>query len=166
VFVALVTEGLVRIATHIAETAETDDPVADHVTKGWAYYDWALAHPQLYRLMFGLTGADLRLRAKLEIRTEAMAHFPEGRAALQVMVGSVRRIIESQRIRPVDPLLVARLSFSATDGHAPLHIAGTFGNHDEALLVLGALALNLMIGLGDEPDAVERSMLATRTDPP
>jgi hypothetical protein len=53
--------------------------------------------------MFGLTGADLRLRAKLEISTEAMDRFPEGRAALQVMVRSVERIIESQRIQPVDP---------------------------------------------------------------
>jgi len=33
--------------------------------------------------------------------------------------------------------------------------------HDDGLLVIGALAVNLMIGLGDDPDAVEKSMLAT-----
>jgi len=41
--------------------------------------------------------------------------------------------------------------------------------HDDGLLVIGALAVNLMIGLGDDPDAVEKSMLATlaaRADAP
>jgi AcrR family transcriptional regulator len=168
VFEAVVTEGLVRLAAHVAVVAETDDPVADHFSKGWAYYDWALAHPGLYRLMFGLTGADLRLRAKLEISSDGMAEFPEGRAALQVMVDSVQRIIQSGRIRPVDPLLAARQFLCATHGLVLLQIAGAFGR-DDGLLVIGALALNLMIGLGDDPDAVERSMLATlgaRADAP
>lgn len=161
VFEAVVTEGLTRLAAHVAATPETPDPVADHFSKGWAYYDWALAHPQLYRLMFGLTGADLRLRAKLEISATGMADFPEGRAALQVMVRSVDRVIQSGRIRPTDALLVARQFFSATHGHVLLQIAGAFGDRTDGLLVLGALAVNLMVGLGDAPEAVERSMLAT-----
>jgi AcrR family transcriptional regulator len=163
VFEAVVIEGLARLAAHVAATPETDDPVADHFTKGWAYYDWALAHPQLYRLMFGLTGADLRLRAKLEISGSGMADFPEGRAALQVMVDSVERVIRSGRIRPVDPLFAARQFFSATHGHVLLQIAGAFGDPNDGLLVLGALALNLMIGLGDAPHDVENSLRATLT---
>lgn len=169
VFEALVTEGMVGLAERVAAVAETDDPVADHFAKGWAYYDWALAHPQLYRLMFGLTGADLRLRAKLEISDNGMVEFPEGRAALQVMVNSVERIIRSGRIRPVDPLLAARQFLSATHGHVLLQIAGAFGTDDDGLLVLEALARNLMIGLGDDPQTVRNSMLATlnaRRDPP
>lgn len=169
VFEAVVIEGLARLAAQVAATPETDDPVADHFAKGWAYHDWALAHPQLYRLMFGLTGADLRLRAKLEISGTGMADFPEGRAALQVMVDSVNRVIESGRIRPVDPLLAARQFFSATHGHVLLQIAGAFGDRNDGLLVLGALALNLMIGLGDDPRAVESSLLTTlaaRVDAP
>lgn len=168
VFEALVIEGLARLAEHVAAVPETDDPVADHFSKGWAYHDWAIAHPQLYRAMFGLTGPDLRLRARLEITTRGMADFPEGRAAWQVMLDSVERIIASGRIPPVDPLLAARQFFSATHGHVLLHIAGAFGNPDDALLVLGALALNLMIGLGDARDAAQNSLLATlatRTDP-
>ena len=168
VFEALVIEGLTRLAEHVAAVPETDDPVADHFTKGWAYYDWAIAHPQLYRTMFGLTGPDLRLRARLEISATGMAEFPEGRAALQVMVDSVGRILAHGRISPVDPLLAARQFFSATHGHVLLHLAGAFGNPDDALLVLGALALNLMVGLGDSREAAHNSLLATlatRTDP-
>jgi len=168
VFEALVIEGLTRLAEHVAAVPETDDPVADHFGKGWAYYDWAIAHSQLYRTMFGLTGPDLRLRARLEISANGMAEFPEGRAALQVMVDSVERILDSGRITPIDPLLAARQFLSATHGHVLLHIAGAFGNPDDALLVLGALALNLMIGLGDSREAAHNSLLATlatRTDP-
>lgn len=33
--------------------AVTDDPVADLMTLAVAYRDWALAHPQLYAVMFG-----------------------------------------------------------------------------------------------------------------
>src|SRR5947208_7889177 len=62
-FEALVAEGFGRMARHITAVPETDDPVADFFAQGWAYVDWALAHPQLYRLMFGLTGAGLRLHA-------------------------------------------------------------------------------------------------------
>lgn len=168
VFEALVGEGLTRLAEHVAAVPETDDPVADHFAKGWAYYDWAVAHPRLYRTMFGLAGADLRLRARLEISATGMADFPEGRAAMQVMVDSVERILAHGRMSPVDPLLAARQFLSATHGHVLLHLAGAFGNPDEALLVLGTLGLNLMIGLGDSREAAGSSLLATlaaRTEP-
>jgi hypothetical protein len=101
--------------------------------------------------------------------SNGMVDFPEGRAALQVMVDSVERIVGSGRIHPADPLLAARQSFSATHGHVLLQIAGAFGGPDESLRVLAALALNLMIGLGDTRDAAQNSLratLATRTDPP
>jgi AcrR family transcriptional regulator len=160
-FDALITDALSQFTAHIAAVADTDDPVADHFARGWAYLDWALAHPQLYRLMFGLTGADLRIRARLGTTVETMADFPEGRAAIEVLVRSVRRIIDARRIRPSDPHLVARQFLSATHGHVLLQIAGALGSHDESLLVIGALATNLMIGLGDSADAVERSLLAT-----
>jgi AcrR family transcriptional regulator len=169
VFEALVIEGLARLAEHVAAVPETDDPVADHFSKGWAYCDWAVAHPQLYRAMFGLTGPDLRLRARLEISGHGMVDFPEGRAALRIMVDSVERVISSGRIHPVDPLLAARQFLSATHGHVLLQIAGAFGGPEEGLLVLAALALNLMVGLGDTRSAAQDSLRATlvaRTDPP
>src|SRR3982750_959333 len=67
-FAALVADGFARLAEHVEAVPLTDDPVADFFTEGAAYCDWALAHPQLYRLMFGLSG-DRPVRASL-------AHFP------------------------------------------------------------------------------------------
>src|SRR4051794_15130131 len=96
---ALAADGFVRLGAHVDACALSDDPVADHFSRGWAYYDWALAHPQRYRLMFGLTGRALRPHAGLELTTGgAVANFPEGRAALDILLHSVQRVIEAGRI--------------------------------------------------------------------
>src|SRR3954454_17691746 len=49
-FEAIVTEGFVRFAAHVSAVPATDDAVTDFFRQGAAYVDWALAHPQLYRL--------------------------------------------------------------------------------------------------------------------
>jgi AcrR family transcriptional regulator len=173
-FEAIVADGFVRFAQHVDAVAETEDPVADHFSRGWAYCDWALAHPQLYRLMFGLTGGGLRVLVGLEMTMAGtLANFPEGQAAIEVLVRSVNRVIESGRIRPVNSIEAAAQFLSATHGYVLLEIAGAFGQPGERPQVLGQLAVNLMVGLGDDPDAVQRSLLATitarndmRHDPP
>jgi AcrR family transcriptional regulator len=160
-FEAVVADGFVRFGRYVAAVAETDDPVADHFAKGRAYCDWALEHPQLYRLMFGLTGGGLRLHPGLELTVgDTLASFPEGRAALDVLMRSVDRVVRSGRIRPADPVVVAGQFLSATHGFVLLAIAGMVGPGQDATAVLAALAVNLMVGLGDDRAAVERSMLA------
>src|SRR3954469_19209449 len=105
-FEALVADGFARLAAHVEAVPRTDDPVADFFTMGGAYCDWALGHPQLYRLMFGLTGGP-GARASL-------AGFQEGRAGLQVMVRALDRVQGAGRIRPADSLLAAGQFLSAT----------------------------------------------------
>lgn len=159
-FEALVTEGFVRFGRHTAAVPETDDPVADFFTKGWAFCDWALGHPQLYRLMFGLTGGRLRLHAGLEMAvTGTLANFPEGQAAVEVMVHSIDRVKEAGRIRPVNSVVAAGQFLSATHGYVLLEIAGAF-DEGAGLQVIWPLATNLMVGLGDEREAAERSLRA------
>jgi AcrR family transcriptional regulator len=159
---AIVAEGFIRFARHVEAVVETDDPVADHFSRGWAYCDWALAHPQLYRLMFGLTGGGLRVLDGVEMTMAGtLTNFPEGQSAVDVLVRSINRVIESGRVRPVDSIEAAAQFLSATHGYVLLEIAGAFGHAGERPQVLGQLAVNLMIGLGDDPDAVERSLLAT-----
>ncbi|MDQ2727752.1 MAG: TetR/AcrR family transcriptional regulator [Actinomycetota bacterium] len=161
-FEAIVAEGFVRFGRQVAAVAETDDTVADHFSKGWVYCDWALSHPQLYRLMFGLTGGGLRLHTGLEMTLAGtLANFPEGQAALEVLVRSVDRMKASGRMRPVDSLVAAGQFLSITHGFVLLEIAGTFGHEGLGLQVFGQVAINLMVGLGDSRDAVERSVLAT-----
>ncbi len=160
-FEAIVADGYVRWGRYVAATPETDDPVADHFSKGWALCDWALAFPQLYRLMMGLTGGSLRMHAGLEMTMAGtMAGFPEGQAAREVLMRSVDRIIASGRIRPVDSVVLAGQFLTMTHGYVLLEIAGGYGRENLGLEVLGSLAVNLLIGLGDSREAVERSLLA------
>jgi AcrR family transcriptional regulator len=149
-FEAIVADGFARFAQHVDRIEETDDPVADFIAKGWAYSEWALAHPQLYRLMFGLTGGELRHHGGLEMAvTGAVANTPQAQAALDVLVGSMRRITEVGRIDATDPVIPAGQFLSATHGWVLLQIGGAFGDEGEGLAVIRELGVNLMVGLGD-----------------
>ena len=156
---ALVSDGFVRLARHVEAVPETDDPIADFFAGGRAYCDWALTNPQCYRLMFGLTkGLDVRRGLRMSA-AGTLANFPEGQAAAEVMVRSLRRVVDAGRIRPVDPLLVAGQFLSATHGYVLLEIAGSFDER-HGLQIIAALGINLMVGLGDSREAAERSLLA------
>src|SRR3954452_2540715 len=117
-FEALVADGFGRFADHVSAVPLTDDPVADFFAQGWAYCGWALEQPQLYRLMFGLTGGRLRRHSGVETTVAGTpAAFPEGQAAAAVMVGSLERVIAAGRIRPTDPVVAAGQFLSATHGY-------------------------------------------------
>lgn len=159
-FEALVADGFVRLTRHVEAVPETADPVADFFARGGAYCDWALTNPQCYRLMFGLTSG-LRVRSRLRVTAiGALANFSEGEDALQVMVRSLDRVVKAGRVRPVDPVVAAGQFLSATHGYVLLEIAGTFGHQGHGLQIVASLARNLMVGLGDDREAVERSLLA------
>ncbi len=144
--------------------AETDDPVADFFAQGWAYGEWALTHPQLYRLMFGLSSSGVPMHAGLEMTTAATrAASAEGQAAAQVMIGSLDRVVQSGRIRPVQAVVAAGQFLSATHGFVFLQIAGAFGESAHGFQVMASLGVNLMVGLGDSREEAENSLQAALT---
>ncbi len=160
-FEAVVAEGFAAFARYVEGVPESEDAVADFFAKGWAYTEWALAHPQLYRLMFGLTGGALRRHAALEVSPAGQApNSPEAQAAVDVLVHSMGRVCESGRIDPVDPVIAAGQFLSATHGYLLLEIGGVFGPEGDDLTVVGPLAVNLMVGLGDDRAAASRSFEA------
>ncbi|HEY2192365.1 MAG TPA: TetR/AcrR family transcriptional regulator [Actinomycetospora sp.] len=154
-------EGFARLAGHVDAAPESDDPVADHLLRGWTYTDWALARPALYRAMFGVTDPSLRQRTPVEA-TLAATHLAtgDGRTALDVLVRSVARMIEGGRLRPAEPLPVARQFLASTHGYVLLEIAGAFGEPGGGLATAAELALNLLVGLGDSREEAERSLVA------
>jgi len=158
---AAVGEGFVGLAGHVDAVPESDDPVADHLVRGWAYTDWALAHPQLYRVMFGVTDPALRHHVAVEA-TLAGAHLAggDGRTALDVLVRSVEQMIVAERLRPADALPVARQFLSATHGYVLLELAGAIGEPGAGLADMAGLAVNLLVGLGDTRETAEGSLLA------
>jgi AcrR family transcriptional regulator len=163
-FEAIVADGFTRFAAHVEAVPETDDPVADFFAQGWAFGEWALTHPQLYRLMFGVTGGGLRKHAGLELTVAGAAgSSPEARSAMNVMVRSMERVVASGRIRPADPVLASGQFLSATHGYVLLAIAGVFTPSGDGLEVARAFGVNLMVGLGDDPESARRSMAAVES---
>ncbi|NMO89364.1 TetR/AcrR family transcriptional regulator [Actinomycetospora sp. TBRC 11914] len=158
---AAVAAGFVGLAGHVDAVPESDDPVADHLVKGWAYTDWALARPSLYRAMFGVTDPSLRHHVPVET-TMAATHLAvgDGRTALDVLVRSVSRMVDAGRLRPAEPLPVARQFLSATHGYVLLELAGAFGEPGGGLATMAELAVTLLVGLGDAREDAERSLLA------
>jgi len=158
-FEAIVADGFARFAAHVAEVPESEDTVADFFAKGLAYSEWALTHPQLYRLMFGLIGGGLRRHAGLEVSTAgSVANSPEAQSAVDVLVRSMGRVVDSGRVDPVDPVVAAGQFLSATHGYVLLEIAGVFGADGDGLAVALPLAVNLMVGLGDSRAAATASL--------
>jgi AcrR family transcriptional regulator len=160
-FEAIVADGFAEFARYVSAVPETDDAVADFFAKGWTYSEWALNHPQLYRLMFGLTGGGLRRHAGLEVAVVGTAaNSPQAQAAVDVLVRSMTRVVDSHRIDPVDPVLAAGQFLSATHGYLLLNIAGVVGHEGGDIGIARELAVNLMVGLGDDRAAATRSLAA------
>ena len=160
-FEAIVREGFARFAAHVGAVAETDDAMADFFAKGIAYRDWALRNPQLYRLMFGLTGTSaMHLEQDMTV-AGTISTLPEGQAAFDVMVHALERVKADGQIRQVDPVLGAGQFLSATHGYVLLEMAGYFGPEGSGFAwVFGPLGLAVMVGLGADSEAADRSATA------
>src|SRR4030081_1913518 len=157
---AIVREGFRRLDRRLAEVAVTEDPVADLFAVGLAYRSHALDHPELYRLMFGLTALPGRRGARRDLLSGdgTPTDLAEGQLAFQHLVTAVSRVIDSGRTRTEDPSRVAAQVWSAVHGYVLLEIAGFFGPDDHGVQqVFLPLGVNLAIGFGGHPENAARS---------
>jgi|SRR5690606_33950720 len=171
---ALARRAFVQFGETLAAVEHTDDPVADLLALGLAYREFALASPQRYRLMFGMTapgsGAvvaqDLTVDGELSGLAEASATFDQLKEAVQ-------RSLDSGRIHGDDPVSIVGQFWSMIHGFVLLEMSGFFGAEGRGVLaVLAPHAQNLLLGLGDDPVEAEKSVhavverLAERAAPP
>jgi AcrR family transcriptional regulator len=154
---AMVREGMARFAAHVrARPPLPDDPMADLISGGLSYSEFALANPQLYRLIFGLSaGARLR-EAAPEFDAGATWSLPEGQDTFSILLSSVERVIEAGEFRPQDATTAAVQVLSATHGYLLLEIGG-FDQEERQRAVL-PMTINLMVGLGADRERAERSL--------
>lgn len=158
----LVREGFVRFGQHLAGVPETGDAVADLCGLGLAYRDYALGHPQRYRLMFGLAAPNIPVRGKQDLTTEGSpTSMPEAAATFETLVAAVRRVADAGRIQDANAVAVAGQAWSMTHGYVLLEMTGAFGHdHNGPTRILAPMMRHLLVGLGDDPGAVQRSMVA------
>lgn len=149
---AVAEEGFERLARKLSEVDASDDPVVDVARQGLAYRRTALDSPHLYAVMFG--------SAPLGPYRPSSEDLP-GRETFAVLLETTHRAMDAGRFRPADPAAAATQLWSALHGLVMLELAGYFGQAPDMPIlegVLGPLFTNLMIGLGDSPDAAARSI--------
>ncbi|ONM48826.1 hypothetical protein B0T44_04385 [Nocardia donostiensis] len=154
---AIVIEAFHRFDRAMAAMPRTDDPVADLFLIGEAYHSYARAHPQRYRLMFGLAPstppADL---------TPPDAG-PAGKAAFGQLVEVVERIRASGRIGAEDPNIVASRIWSLIHGAVLLELAGYLDAEQDVIdSIVQPATADLLAGMGDHRDNLDASIARAR----
>lgn len=156
---AIMRELFVRFGRHLSAVPRTNDPVADMLALGLGYREYALANPQRFRFMVGLTALGDHPPIGHDLTAEGTPTIlPEVNATFEQNIEIVRRAMAAGRIRDEDPLPVAGQFWSMIHGYVLLEIAGVFGDAGNGVLrILTPHAINLLVGLGDRREAAEAS---------
>jgi AcrR family transcriptional regulator len=160
---AIAGEAFARFAQALTEVGETDDPVADFFAMGAAYRRFALANPQRYQLIFGITSPEAITRNRADLTVTGRATDRVERAAsFDALLSVVRRMIAAGRIRDDGEFAIAGRVWSLIHGAVMLEMAGFFGHEGHALTqILGPLTVDALVGLGDDREKTTQSLLAS-----
>jgi AcrR family transcriptional regulator len=145
----------------------TDDPVADLLATGTAYWGYAIDRPHMYRLMFGSTSAYGISAPAGNILTMTLAEIEESAPSFAHVVRAVHRSMLAGRITvgsaDDDATVVATAAqfWAQIHGFVMLERAGFYGDGGTAVgLVLGSMTTKLLVALGDSPERVQQSFHA------
>jgi AcrR family transcriptional regulator len=141
-------EGYARLAAHLAQVDQSDDPVADLAMVGGAYYENAMSNPHLYRVMF--------MEQPLDAADAAI-----GWEAFDSLIAGVQRCIAADRFAPADPADLATQFWALGHGVVTLQLAQLL-SAEQALKCLGDAVLNLFTSYGDDPETTTRSLAHAR----
>jgi AcrR family transcriptional regulator len=159
---AIAGEVFTRFTQALTEVPQTDDPVADFFAMGIGYRRFALANPQRYQLIFGISSPEAITRNRTDLTVTGSATDRGERAAsFEALLVAVRRIIAAGRIRDDGELAIAGRLWSLIHGAVMLEMAGFFGHEGHgATEILGPLTVDVFVGMGDDRDKATQSMVA------
>jgi AcrR family transcriptional regulator len=136
----IVAEGFRRLAEHVTDHPQTDDPVADLAALALSYRANALENPHLYSVMFGATS--------LGGYTLAPEERSVGLYTFVLLSEAVARAMDAGRLRRADPDAVAQQLWTAMHGYVMLELAGLhMAAKDPVEEVLRPLMATLLAGL-------------------
>jgi AcrR family transcriptional regulator len=164
---AVASEAFSRFSQALTDAAQTDDPVTDFFVMGSAYRSFALANPQRYQLIFGATSPASVAGHRTDVTsTGHVTARAEWAASFDALRNVVRRMIASGRIRDEGELNIAGRLWSLSHGAVMLELAGFFGHDGHGLThILGPLAVDALVGMGDERERTVQSLAAAMTSP-
>ena len=152
---AIIIEAFTQFGAALGAVAPTEDQAADFLVMGAAYRQYALASPQRYRLMFGLTS--LHTGSIHDFTAEPLQEGVGAATYLQ-LVAVVQRMIDAGRIRADPPRQVAARLWGLIHGVVLLELTGHLGTQGQALTaVLGPATVDLLIGMGSDAAELNRS---------
>ena len=159
---AIADQAFTRFAQALTDVPQTDDPVADFFAMGAAYRRFALANPQRYQLIFGISSPETITRNRTDLTvTGGATDRTERAASFDALLIAVRRMIGAGRIRDDGELAIAGRLWSLIHGAVMLEMAGFFGHEGHGLTqILGPLTIDAFVGMGDERDKTTHSMTA------
>jgi AcrR family transcriptional regulator len=157
-------EGLRQFDAALA-VPQTADPVADLFVTGAAYRRYATQRPHMYRLMFGSTSAHGINAPVQNVLTLPLAEIEQHHPSFAHVVRGVHRCMLAGRIGAAgaagdDAVVVATAAqfWALIHGFVMLELAGYYGDDGSAVApVLGSMTSNLLVALGDSPEAVAQS---------
>jgi AcrR family transcriptional regulator len=141
-------DGFARLAAHLADVENGDDPVEDLTVLGWVYYRSATTSPHLYRVML--------MEKPLDEIDAAV-----GRDTFDVLVQGVARCIAAGRFDPADSVELATQLWAVAHGLITLELAKLMAPA-QAIGHLVATVENLYRAYGDDPRAAARSVATAR----
>lgn len=148
---AVVDEGFDRLAEEFVSADMSDDPVHDLGAIFAAYIKNARANPDLYVVMFG--SASLGGYRGGPEDTQATGLHAYGH-----IVDAAQRAVEAGRLDPLPPFAIAAQIWTTLHGYMTLELAGYYTPPNAGIRnVLLPMMRNLIIGLGDDRDAVVAS---------
>jgi AcrR family transcriptional regulator len=159
---AIAGEAFTRFAQALTEVQQTDDPVADFFAMGAAYRRFALANPQRYQFIFGISSPEAITRERADFTvTGSATSRPEPSVSFEALVNTVRRMIASGRIRDDGELAIAGRFWSLIHGAVMLEMAGFCGHEGHGLTqILGPLTIDVLVGMGDDREKTMQSLVA------
>jgi AcrR family transcriptional regulator len=154
-------EGFERLGAAFRGAARTEDAVHDACLQALLYRSFARAHRHLFDLMFGLSAPGGVRPGPRDAAGDARGTSTAFDAAYRPIVEVAGRLVSTGRIATADPQAVAGQLWSFAHGFITLEMAGHHAHVADPLRdVMLPLGINVMVGLGDEPDRARRSTIA------
>lgn len=158
---AVVDQGFRDLGDAFLDAPAGDDPVTSLFAMALASRRFAQANPHLYDLMFGLSTrgsyrplhtAESPGRGRADNFQKAYAH----------LVQACTRLVDSGRVRAdEDPEVIAPQLWSTVHGFVTLELGDHLAQFDDPVRqVLQPLMVNIVIGLGDDPQSATASHTA------
>jgi AcrR family transcriptional regulator len=154
---AVIERGFKDLDRAFSQLSPTDDPIADLAVHALVCRRFARQNPHLYDLMFGLS-ARATYRPPRDPGTRPGGSSTSFRNVYAHIKTACTRLVNSGRVRPQDPDVVAAQLWSFVHGVITLELADVLIEcEDPARHVLLPMGVNLSVGLGDTRERAQAS---------